>query len=511
MHVLIAATIEHLPNAALLVNGNGTIIQANRAAEELFLTPSGGLHNLPLSELIPPDYRSHHNQTVQKYMADPKHRPEGTGKTFWALRSDKSIFPADVILGPIKDGDETAVLAIVRDISALHDARTNLEQARDAAESANRIKSEFLANMSHEIRTPMSGILGMAQLLEQEELSQGQREYVAAIISSATGLLGVLNDILDLSRIEAGKLDLVTIPFSPLMLAQELIMTLKPEAEKKGLTLSCEMSSDLPACVRGDGLRVRQVLINLLSNAIKFTDQGSVTLTLLHRTESEARFTICLTVSDTGPGITSDMMQRMFKPFEQADNSIARRFGGAGLGLSICKKLVELMQGSIHVDSQLGRGSHFMVELPFETSCGCTQTNKPAEEPEQSQLPPLAVLLAEDSAVNRIYMNKLLSRMGHRVTEVVDGTAAIAAWQQQQFDLVLMDIQMPGVDGIAALTAIRQLEAADQRHTPVIALTAHVMEGDREKLLLAGFDGYAAKPVTVDALIAEIRNCITNN
>ncbi len=510
MLVLISAAVEHLPNAALLVNSSGTIIQANQPAEELFLYPSGGLHNLALSELIPPEYRSEHHHLVREYMTSPTHRPEGTGKIFWAQRLDNSSFPADVILGPIRDNDQTAVLAIIRDITPLYEAQIRLEQSRDAAESASRMKNSFLAIISHEVRTPMSGIIGMTELLSKEKLSKNQRVYVNAISTAAQSLIGILNDVIDISRIEAGRLVLTTTPFSPVSLIHELINLMRPLATEKGITLQTELPSRLPECISGDPLRLRQVLINLLSNAIKFTQTGTVTLTMLHRIESKNRFTLCFAVSDTGPGIATEAIERIFMPFVQADEKVVHSYGGAGLGLSICKQLVELMRGTLTVQSTLGRGSHFMVELPFDTStdCGCREQTERDKKTELPALPHLSILLAEDSLVNRLYLSKILKNYGHRVTEAIDGKTALDAWEKNTFDLILLDIQMPGVDGLTAIKQIRQQEALQQRHTPIIAITAQAMEGDCEQMLQIGFDGYAAKPVSVETLLQEISTCL---
>ncbi len=375
-----------------------------------------------------------------------------------------------------------------------------LVTARDAAEAANRAKSEFLANMSHEIRTPMNGVIGMIDLALGTRRGTTHREYLETAKGSAHSLLHLIDDILDFSKIEANKLELETIPFTLRSQLTELAAPLKLRAETKGLQLTTDVHADVPDGLAGDPMRLRQILVNLVANAIKFTESGSVTLTVSLVPETAAR--IRFDVRDTGIGIPADKHRLIFEGFSQADGSTTRRFGGTGLGLSITARLVTLMGGTIALDSAAGQGSCFSVELPLRLAAIAAS---PAPDFTRVELTPgLRVLVAEDNLVNQLVARRMLERLGHKVVVVDNGVAAVAAYMRDRFDVVLMDVQMPEMDGLEATRQIRAIEAERGMHTPIVALTAHAMKGDRERCEAASMDGYAVKPISLDDLCAEI-------
>ena len=365
-------------------------------------------------------------------------------------------------------------------------AAAELEQSRDEAEAANRAKSAFLAMMSHELRTPLNGVLGMTQVLAATGLDERQRAHLEIIGSSGRSLLMILNDVLDLSKIDAGKLEIETVPFAPRELLESVVSLWEPLAAEKGLSLLMQLDANLPAWVEADPTRLRQVITNLLSNAVKFTDRGEIRL----RVRAGEEGWLAFEVADTGPGIAPGAEARLFIDFSQADSSTSRRFGGTGLGLSISRRLCRLMGGDLTVSSVEGHGATFSGWI----------TVRPAEAPavdthsSDATLPGLRVLAVDDNRANRAVADALLSALGMTVTLANDGAEALNILRNQPIDLVFMDINMPVMDGVQALQAIRSGVAGDPA-IGVIALTADAMIGDREKYLAHGFDDHLAKPI----------------
>jgi PAS domain S-box-containing protein len=450
------------------------------------------------------------------------------------------VFPRDrpplfieqsVSLERDQQGRPIAFVSISRDCTArkkaeqaIEQARIAAERARIAAEDANRAKSEFLANMSHEIRTPMNGIIGMATLALDSDLTPYQADCISTLQSSAQSLLSILNDILDFSKIESRKLTLERVPFRLSTLIDERMKPLSVSAAQKGLELRVTIRPDVPERLIGDPVRLAQVLTNLVGNALKFTVRGRIEVTVGLDARSEGGALLRFSVADTGIGIDASHLSSIFDPFTQADGSTTRRFGGTGLGLAISSNLVAMMGGRLWVESVVGEGSVFsftadlglastaIASTAVEAVARAAQPPTPdtvvgaRSGPPSPPAQPLAILVAEDNIVNQRVARGLLAKRGHLVTIVANGRDALDAIERQQFDVVLMDVQMPDMGGFEATAILRERERGTGRHQRVIAMTAHAMSGDRDRCLAAGMDGYLSKPLDAEALARAVES-----
>jgi two-component system sensor histidine kinase/response regulator len=649
MRAFLASIVESSDDSIIGTDLDGGILSWNEGAQKLFGYTAEETIGEHITLLFTAERRADYMNTLHKI------RRQERIERFESVRVGKNGIPIDVsvILSPIKDnlGKLLGVSAIYRDITASKRADAELVKTKEAAEAANRAKSTFLATMSHEIRTPMNGILGMTELVLDSDLTPDQRDSLELVRLSAESLLAVINDILDFSKIEAGKMEFESIPFDLRESLGETMKTLGFRAHQKGLELVYDVRPDVPPAMLGDPGRLRQVLVNLVGNAIKFTQQGEILVSV--ERESETAETVCLhfSVRDTGVGIPAEKQEKIFEAFSQADGSMTRKYGGTGLGLTICGRLVEIMGGKIWVESQPGQGStfHFTAQLGVQSVVSAPAT--PLQPAQLRNLPVLVVddnstnrrllveiltrwgmkptaveggraalmaleiakdmgrpfplilldgqmpeidgfalaqqiqdhpdlvrstvmmltsadqlgdatlcrklgisaylvkpvrqselldmickslqqvpadrgevlrtqkatrsvscqarvLVAEDNAVNQTLARRLLEKRGYAVTVVGDGRAALAALDTAPFDVVLMDVQMPDMDGFEATAAIRQHEELSGRHIPIVAMTAHAIKGDRERCLAAGMDAYVSKPIRPEELYATIENAL---
>ncbi len=491
------ATLDTAVDGIITIDSRGIVQAFNHSAERLFGWRTDEVVGRNISMLMPEPDQSRHDGYLQKYLASGTTRSIGVAREVIGLRKNGSLMPMRLAVGRVELPGELLFVGFVTDISERHALEASLRETAARAERAAAAKSSFLANMSHEIRTPMNSIIGFTELLLQSDLTPKQRTHLNTIRQSSRSLLGLINDILDTTRLEKGGMTLERIDFSLKGVAMQIESSLRLGAQAKQLTLTTHYPDDMPEYFLGDPLRVLQILTNLVGNAIKFTERGGVDVIF-----SREQGLVHVQVRDTGIGMTAEQVETIFAPFTQADASVSRRFGGTGLGTTIARQLVELMDGDIDVDSAQGHGSTFHIRLPLPLG---QKPSAPEHGPERLSLPPLRVLIADDVEQNIELLTLTLGDGGHQVTSARDGDEAVAQFMDGQFDIVLMDVHMPVTDGLQATRLIRQYERTHGlRSTPIIALTASVMAEDRRAAHQAGMDGFAVKPLDVPRLLDEI-------
>jgi len=507
--------LADLTTEGVVVHQRGTAIDLNASMAALLGFSREELLGRNLLDFIHEEDRDIVRQSMDREVVAPYTARIG--------RRDGSYFRAEIEARNFLLRGEVCRVAAVRDITVRKQAEEALLAAKASAEAANRSKSEFLANMSHEIRTPLGGMQGMLELLQTTQLDQEQRQYAGFAMDAARRLTRLLGDILDLSRIEVGKLTILTEPFDLRESLRSMEQLFRPGAAQAGNSLEFRIAEDIPALVIGDAVRLQQVVSNIVGNALKFTRGGAVTVqvSLLpfdqdgapNDTEPQphsARCRVLFSVSDTGPGIPDEAQNRLFQPFTQLGEGIRRQYQGAGLGLSICKRLVELMGGTMSIESEVGIGTTVHFQIPLDLARAIADEAAPGKHAEPL-VAPCRILVAEDSRVNRLAAARLLEKDGHTVVAVENGRQALDALSATRFDVVLMDIQMPVMDGIETTRAIRNgATGNNHRDIPIIALTAYAMAGDRETFLGHGMDGYLSKPVDREEMRHQLRLVLKN-
>jgi PAS domain S-box-containing protein len=502
---VLASILGIATEGIIVLDSTMRIVVFSEGAEAIFGYRAVEVLGRNIEILVPEDRRGAHQRHVTRFRSGTESSRAMLARSdIEGLRKDGRIVPIEVGLSRLATGKDRLFTAIVRDVTERREAEAALNRAVREATAANDAKSAFLAQMSHEIRTPLNGVLGMAQAIAREELAPRQQERLRVLRESGEALLAILNDILDISRIESGRMTLEDVEFDVGELAHSVRETFSAVATQKGLAFSVSVTPGAAGVYRGDPLRLRQILSNLVSNALKFTDSGAVKVTL-----SASDGDLVATVEDSGIGIPPDVLQRLFTKFEQGDASMSRRYGGTGLGLAICRDLAALMGGDISVESVMGEGATFCLRLPLPRVLSPRRAAPPAPSAAAAAISPadrpLRLLVAEDNLTNQAVIRAMLEVVHIEPDVVADGQAAIEAWQDGHWDLILMDVQMPRMDGVTATSVIRRREAAEGlSRTPIIALTANAMEDQVREYRQAGMDLVVTKPIRAEELFAAL-------
>lgn len=502
----VKAIVQTAVNGVITIDANGAIRMFNPAAERLFGWKADEVIGRNVSVLMPEPFAAAHDDHVRHFLNTLESKIIGLEREVAALHKDGRIFPANLAVGHAILGEGRHLfVGFISDITLQKQAEQELRLAKEAAEAAAKAKANFLANMSHEIRTPMNTVIGFAEVVLQDKtLPTLTRKHVETILNSGKHLLGVINDILDFSKIEAGKIELEAVCFNLPSAVRDTLQTIGLRASEKGLRIELKIAPELPQYFIGDPNRLRQVILNLVGNSVKFTESGLITVTI---SKAEGTDMIHFAIQDTGIGMTAEQTERIFEPFSQADTTTSRRFGGTGLGTTISKQLVELMDGRIWAESTLGVGSifHFTLRLP-ETPLrdNCLDQTQAEHLVEYFSPRGFKVLLAEDIEANATLAILRLEQQGHSVDWVKNGQEAVEAFSKGSYDLILMDLQMPVLDGISATRKIRELETGRGVRIPILALTASVLQHEREQCTKAGMDAIVGKPIDINELLEQM-------
>jgi len=507
----LAAIISNSVDGIITIDQQGRINDFNGAAEKIFGYDENEVRGRNVRLLIPEPHRSNHDRYLKNYLTSGERKIIGRGREVNAMRKEGTIFPIWLSLGEVPDAEERLFVASVSDMTERKKAEDELRLAKEAAATANRAKSEFLANMSHEIRTPLNSVIGFSHLLNSLVEDRTQKQYLNAIVTSGQSLLRLINDILDLSKIEAGRLELQVEPVNIAGVLAEIRQIFSVRVMEKELAFQIEIEETIPPSLWLDETRIRQVLLNLVGNAVKFTDKGHVKLTAHHTpsTRDVSKIDLVLAVADTGIGIPPNQIETIFESFRQQDGQSNRRYGGTGLGLAISRRLVEMMNGSIEVTSVWGEGSAFTVILKNISLAASIEDSKEASIALDWQLmrfDPTPVLVVDDAESNRYLLLESLARVGLIGSAAENGQQAVASAQKDPPAVVIMDIRMPVMDGFEALKRIQ----ANPRTAmiPVIALTADVTVETIAKIEKAGFAGHLLKPIDLSRLFLELAKYI---
>ena len=494
-------------NDAIFLMDHGTFQDCNDKTLEMFGCKREEIIGQPPYKFSPrtqPDGKNSKEKALhmieQCYQGNPQ-------RFYWMhSKMDGTLFDAEVSLNMVRIENSPYIQAIVRNISERVRAEKEMIRAREKAEKATESKTFFLAKMSHEIRTMLGGITSSTQLLLNTKVNKHQSELLDIIDTSADNLLSIVNEILDFSKIEAGKIDLEEHPFNIRKTLERIINAYLAGAGEKDISLYLSIHHNIPEYVSGDELRLKQILSNLLSNAIKFTDTGSVTLDVIITTEDKKSYTIAFKISDTGIGIPDHKMKDLFAEYSQSDVSISRRFGGTGLGLNIVYKLVNLMDGSIEVTSKLTEGTQFLIQISFHKTDFVEEEDSGIKAVSYKNLKKHSILLAEDNVINQKITIINLQQLGHDIDLAENGIEAWEKYKEKEYDIILMDIQMPEMDGIEVTHLIRDYEAENpsRQRTRIIALTANILGQDAEYCLSEGMDAYIAKPFRFEDILEKI-------